>query len=129
VITLENLKLSPSSTPLQMTDSGVFTYRGYGNRKATCGLEVYGNIVIATELAENTGTSITNAAESLATDLCCAFGIKPSDLILIEHYEGDRILAEHWDLVKFGVRSDDVFMHPNWFRLHPTELQRLLGKA
>ena len=42
--------------------------------------------VIATEPPENLGTSVTNAFELLATDVCNRFDIDPGKLAWIEHY-------------------------------------------
>ena len=42
-------------------------YRGYYGCESHCTLEIYGNLVIATEADDNEGTSITNMAEHLAT--------------------------------------------------------------
>lgn len=42
--------------------------------------------VIATELKDNPGTSITNAMEILAATVCLDFGIDVYKLVWIEHY-------------------------------------------
>lgn len=46
-------------------------------------------MVIATELSDNPGVSVTNFAEGLATLVCRRFSIDPEKLIWIEHYPAD----------------------------------------
>jgi hypothetical protein len=68
-----------------------FEFRGLHGRMAACGLEKIdladGRVVIiATELHDNPGVSITNFAEELAAIVCRQFEIDPKKLVWIEHY-------------------------------------------
>lgn len=68
-----------------------FDYRGFFGRPAWCGLEVIPledgrTVVIATELEDNPGTSVTSVAEHLASHVCDRFGIDPDRLVWVEHY-------------------------------------------
>ena len=68
-----------------------FRFRGFGGREAWCSLEILPladgrTAVVATELADNPGTSVTNVAEHLASHVCDRFGIDPDRLVWIEHY-------------------------------------------
>jgi hypothetical protein len=63
--------------------------------------------VIATELQDNPGTSITNIAEHLASHVCERFAIDPDKLVWIETYgypaPGDR--ERTYDRVTFTRRT------------------------
>jgi hypothetical protein len=93
-------------------------YRGYHTDGAVCRIEVYvaqerSPLVVATELPENTNTSITNMAEYLAAEVMERYlttnhllGHQPP-FLWVEHYERTaadlRIgLEESWSLVTFA---------------------------
>jgi len=44
------------------------------------------HVAICTELVTNNGTSVTNAAAVLASQICQQFEILPDDLAFVEHY-------------------------------------------
>ena len=64
----------------------IYNYTGFHGCDSKCELQIINNLVIATEIPENEGTSVTNMAEHLATMVCQTFGIEPKHLIWIEHY-------------------------------------------
>lgn len=116
-----------------MSTAFEYPYIGYGNRPAKCGLEVFRfskfSLVIATELEDNPGTSITNMAEHLATQVCKDLGLPASSLVWVEQYPAcgpsyDRnVVEEHWDLTRFQVDVGSAnFQHPAWFRLSEEQL-------
>ena len=86
-----------------------YPYKGYGDRPAKCGLDVFRHqdfaLVIATELEDNPGTSVTNMAEGLATKVCKDLGIAARSLVWVEHYppRGLRQSGHDgaWDMVQF----------------------------
>jgi len=95
-------------------------------------------VVMATELPDNNGTSITNMAENLAVLACREFHIDPSRMLWIEHYPdrredaADEAGAESWELVTFleTVQPDGISLHsPQWRRLRPDELSTLTKHA
>src|SRR6185503_8773416 len=51
-------------------------------------------VVVATELPDNPGMSITNAAEELAGTVCRDYGIDPERLVWVEHYP-ERLAGSH----------------------------------
>jgi hypothetical protein len=68
-----------------------FEFPGLYGRRARCGLERIdlsdGRVlIIATELPNNPGVSITNFAEDLAIIVCRRLVIDPTKLVWIEHY-------------------------------------------
>lgn len=62
----------------------ILKYPGYNGVESCCGIRRFGDTVIATELAENTGTHLSEAIEIVATLIVEKFGITPENLKLIE---------------------------------------------
>lgn len=110
----------------------LYEFRGFHNCESKCQLDFYAGplgevVVVATELPDNEGTSITNMAERLAGLVCEEWGINVERLLWIEHYpEGksdslDDASAESWDLVTFQIRGGHLHS-PEWRALDPGEL-------
>src|SRR5437870_4300282 len=104
-----------------------FHFYGFHGCTAWCALEILRlddgrTVVIATEVKDNPGTSITNACEHLACRICIEFSIHPIDLIWIEHYgypmPGDaKRHPRTYDLVTLTILPRGhhvVFTHPQW---------------
>ena len=114
----------------------LFRWRGFGNGfgawESLCRLRIYETpeqaVVIATELPENTGTSITNAAEYLATMVVEQYELRPHTLVWIEHYPACRDLPETFALVHL-TWDGQRFHTPRWRRLAPADLALLRGQA
>ena len=65
----------------------LFSYLGFHGSRAKCHLRLCPeSLVIASELPDNPGTSVTNMAEHLATMVCVRFGIDPAALRWVERY-------------------------------------------
>lgn len=69
---------------------GEMTYTDHNRRQGVCGFQLHQHngkhVAICTELVANKGTSVTNAAAVLATQICQQYEILPDDLVFIEHY-------------------------------------------
>jgi hypothetical protein len=105
-----------------------YRFRGFHGCDAWCALEIlpasHGRtVVIATEVKDNPGTSITNSAEHVAHRVCMEFSIDPLRLVWIEHYgypsPGDAAKRHPrtYDLVTFQVLPaghDAMFTQPKW---------------
>jgi hypothetical protein len=90
-------------------------------------------VVIATEMPDNPGASITNAAEILATEMRRWFVIPGGGLFWIEHYQDRAMIAdrpqqkESFDRVLFrwdGEQYDD----PDWKPFSREHLETLIGE-
>ena len=107
-------------------------YKGFWGCDASCDIEVHlrsdgKHVFIATEVPENRGTSITNYAEHLATAMRKQYGLKPEDVIWIEHYpEAKDRRKESFDLVRFAVEGDS-FRTPVWTRLTEETVDDLIA--
>src|SRR6516162_6956535 len=99
-----------------------YNYKGFWGCDSCCDIEVHQrsdgkHVFIATEVPANRGTSITNYAEHLATAMRRQHGLKPEDVIWIEHYPESRDRRkESVDLVRFAVEGDS-FRTPVWNRI------------
>jgi hypothetical protein len=103
-----------------------YRFRGFHGCDAWCALEILKvkdgrTVVIATEVENNPGTSVTNAAEQLACQVCVEFSIDPSQLVWIEHYgypaPGELDRHPRTYLVSFSILPAGrgaVFGQPQW---------------
>lgn len=89
-----------------------YDYQGYHGCKSHCDIEIKGHVVIATQVPDNKGTSITNLAEVLATQIAQRYRINPQQLIWIEHYQQYGT----YDLVKFTWNGQQ-FTSPDWTKI------------
>lgn len=110
----------------------IFNYTDMNQRDAFCDIERFGNLVIATELKENTGASVTNAADYIATQYCTSHGISFEDLIFVERYdhrsyEGKK--SPDCSLVTFQIRErfgQPHFTTSDWKYLTPAAFEELV---
>ena len=124
-----------------------FDYEGYHKCKSHCLIEIHKHekctVVIATEADDNEGTSVTNMAEHIATEVCKAHEIPMLQLVWIEHYSHESFRSrdrdETWDLATFKrertpVRGywdypsgQMVFTSPKWQPLTVAQKDRLVA--
>jgi hypothetical protein len=116
----------------------IHTFTGLWNRPAKCRIRVYRlesgmTVVIATELPDNPGTTITNAAELLATEIRQRLVTAGEAMVWIEHYQergvvnGAPTIQETFDRVLFrwdGNRYDD----PQWLPFSRKAVEQLIGE-
>ena len=140
----------------QTYKSEILEYKGYFGCKSQCKIEIYifpdsrtlkspqgetkigTTIVMATEIESNEGTSITNLAEQIATEVCMKHGIDPLSLIWIEHYpaitefrgirDEDTYSIVTFELCQASYR-DNALRHPNWRYIHKGEVERDILKG
>ena len=108
---------------------GPFDFRGIHDAPSRCHLRIYRHpnrpvIVVATELADNPGSSVTNALPGLADAVCSSFDIDPDVLLWVEHYPADRFTAEC--IQRVDLASD---RGPAWFELSQARLEELTGDS
>jgi len=124
---------------MQLTYDGLYHYWGYHGCPSRCWLRIYKApgqaVVVATELADNPGTSITNMAEVLATHVCQEFGLPLDDLMWIEHYPercflgGRPRLPASFDHVTFAALTAQGLQRPEWRRLSQAQVETLIEQA
>ena len=92
---------------------------------ARCRVRVNNNVVVATELLDNPGMSLTNAAASVAMQVCQYYEIPPEQLVWVEHYPEETGHEETFDLVHFSFDLGKLSA-PRWKRISKEEVQQLL---
>lgn len=83
-------------------------------------------VVIVTELEENTGTSVTNAIERIATGIYLQFFARQfrwGDIRWIEHYKGRGGESESYTAVTFeGYWGNSGYHDPRWARILKSDI-------
>ncbi|MGB3298592.1 MAG: hypothetical protein WBA76_10015 [Phormidesmis sp.] len=80
---------------------------------------------MVSELPDNPGMSVTNAAGALAMQVCQYYEIEPQKLIWIEHYPEEPTHEETFDRVTFSFDSGRL-ADPQWRRIAKEEAHQLL---
>ncbi len=127
---------------------------GFGKWDSKCRIRIYENddaqIVVATELSDNTGTSITNCCEIIAGKILADFGLDFRKFVWIEHnvsQDIDRGIYEKksqadfetFDLLGFEIEARPNpltpnipkarFVKPQWKRIKKEHVESLIGEA
>jgi hypothetical protein len=115
----------------------VMAYRGYHGCSSKCGVAIYaptqpGEVYVAiyTELDDNPGTSVTNAAETVATGIWEFLERPDTEITFIEHYRDRALIGgrpqfkEQFDRVTFEPIKGG-FARPRWRRISKEEVERL----
>lgn len=111
-----------------------FSYWGFLNTPSRCRVRVFEPhnqplVVLATELPDNPGTSITNFAEQLATQVGQLLAAPLETLVWIEHYP-ERGTKPHeresFSLVSF-TRTPHGLSQPRWRHLDRAEVEAIIG--
>ena len=113
----------------------IFEYIDMNKRPAYCDIEKIGNIIIMTELADNTGASVTNSCEYIAKQYTEQNNLSLNDLIFVERYDkrsyefGSKPLKgefPNYSLVTF-IDSDLKWkLTPHWKHLSSDEFNDLI---
>lgn len=122
----------------RLVDTNDYEFTAATGVKATCGLRIVRDaeqtVVILTELPDNRGMSVTNAAEELATQVRREFGLDPDQTRWIEHYP-ERETSVHQRPHRESATYDEIIYtwedyqasEPEWRRLAEEEIEILLG--
>lgn len=101
------------------------------------------NVVIATELNDSPGASVTNSAERWAAEACREYVLDPLQTIFIEHYDrrdgkvDPCFPAETYDSITFTwddarcYKEFDQVLHaknPQWKHMKKEEVEALVGE-
>lgn len=92
-------------------------------------------VVILTELADNTGASVTEAAETIAAKLCWEHRLNPNRVIWIEHYPYRQMNPLEpissdgsFDMVTFNWQGPYA-SNPEWFRVEKVSVEDMIGES
>jgi hypothetical protein len=101
---MDDLLLSLQS-PLKWPRT-VLDYPGYNGVPSACAIARLGNTIVATELAGNPGTHVSDALEIIATRIIETLSIDPTQLDLIEEIPGRSPR-----FCRIALTPGDSFMH------------------
>lgn len=115
-----------------------YQWTGSNGTQAHCGLRIFPrtgkHVVILTEMDSNTGISVTNDCEHLATLVLRDYELHPNFTIWIEHYSPHSYSqnpgadeSETYDLIQFNWNGQH-FSAPRWCRLTYAEVNALCGQ-
>ncbi len=122
--------------PMQRSYDGPFTYVGPTGKEGRCYLQVYQEVaslplVVAVELADNPGTSITNAAEQLGTRVWTELLPHAREgFRLIEVYRrrtSTGALDETFDDVTFTL-AGQVLDNADWQHMTRAQVETIIGQ-
>lgn len=137
----------PTERQMPPTIDTTFDYIGLWGCDSQCRVRVFdvdaAPVVVLSELSSNEGTSVTNALETVASQVCERYRLDGLDVIWIEHYpdertpsqrargERDPIFDEHFSAVNFGTIERSargwLFRDPRWEPLELRNVERLIG--
>lgn len=121
---------------MQKTYSGIFDYLGYHRAPSRCQIDIWSGdkqvIVMMTEIAENTGTSVTNRSEAIASAVRFQHNLSGYNVTWIEHYgavsyHGGRA-SETYTQVTYGWHGGTA-RHPEWKALTQEQVEALLAQV
>lgn len=103
-------------------------FRAPNGIMSACLITIYPDLslVIASETDE--GMSVTNAVETIATEVVRRYGIDPKRMLFVEHYPPEQRpqpWGESYDLVTFSWDGTTA-RNPDWRPLSPAEFQDIL---
>ena len=112
-----------------------YLYPGFHNREAWCDIEIYRyrqyDLVVCRQRWDNSGTSVTNRVELIATQVCRDWDLSADRLVWLERYPvsaGIQRQEETCHLVRFGSFDvEEGFSDPRWGRLLVEEAQQFIA--
>jgi hypothetical protein len=130
-------------TPAEFVYEGLWYYKGYGDVKSLCYLDLYQPasprpaVALFTEATSNPGTSITNRIEVLATMVWEYLQKPEKSPLIVEHYPdrgwhnphtGRWQFPEHFDIMEMDRKSDGSFHKPHWRRVSRRTVEEFIGQ-
>mgnify|MGYP000278570275 CR=1 FL=1 len=125
-----------AQTPFALVFESKFHFTS-NQHQAHCHLKLYKlegtlqTIVVATEVNDNPGQSITNGFQELAESMTAVFGLSPSHTLWVEHYNSQSYKGEpleHEETDRYSlvtVWDGEQFSEPHFSHLDASHLQQL----
>ena len=120
-----------STMPLVRNE--LYRYQGLNGMPSEAWIRVYDNrphpvAVICSQTATSPGTSVSNAAEGLATSIWYELG-QPAGFLWIEHYapesQGTLFKDHFYQLVLFAL-VNGAFSSPEWIRVTQAQVKQIV---
>lgn len=102
-------------------------FRAHNGILSSCKLTIYPDIQLVIVSETDEGSSVTNSAEIIATEVVKCYGIDPSRMVFVEHYpaaQRPQFRGESYDLVTFTWEGN-IATKPNWQPISMAELDAL----
>jgi hypothetical protein len=125
-----------------------FSFAGLYGCASCCRVRVFPGaapVVVLTETKENEGTSVTNAVEAIAAQVCDFYALDGAEAVFIEHYPDarpaiqrernipDPVFEEHFEAVNFERAERGPggwrMKQPRWQRLTRAQVEALTGQT
>lgn len=123
---------------MELVYDNIDPYTGYHACRCHCRLRIFTApgraVVIATEMDDNPGTSVTNMAGPLAAQVSQEFGLPLETLVWIEHspdrgfYAGKPTFPEVFAQVTFTLTPQGL-RQPLWQRLPKGQVEALIERT
>jgi hypothetical protein len=123
---------------MRLIYDGLFRYVGWWESQCCCWLRVYTDdagqrphVAIVSELAHNTGTSVTNMAERLRGMVAHKLDLDPDCLLWVEHYPpstANRPDGERYSVVVFVDERGRKMRYPTWQHRTRGRVEDLIGQ-
>ena len=109
----------------------IFKFIDKNGKEGVCDIEQHSNLIVVTELAENTGMDIINSCGEIVTQYCEQSGIRPWELIYFERYDersGERYANENpnYFSVKLSSYLKKEVPFPTWVKYNEPEFKAVL---
>ncbi len=113
----------------QKNIDGIFTFEGLWGVESRCGLRIRRKegetVVLVTELyQDNPGTSVTQAATTLARQICGRCGVDPGKMIYIESNPVMDSKLGFYSEEYYRVEFGEGFSTPRWTKLDEEQTAR-----
>jgi len=123
----------------RLVDTNNYEFTAATGVKASCGLRIVRDgeqtVVVLTELPDNPGMSVTNAAEEIATQVRREFGLDPDQTRWIEHYPKWQHHIHRQLHTESSIYDEIIYTwidyeatQPEWQRLTYEEVEILLDE-
>jgi hypothetical protein len=102
--------------------------------RGRCRIRIYkrkngAHTVVLTELASNSGESISSACERIIQDLVATRGLNPKTTRWIQHDPPHDGLPQTFDELRFTWSGNDTASDPQWQRLADEQVEALTGDS
>ena len=84
------------------------------------------SVLIATELPDNPGPSVTNAIAGIAAQACARFALDPRYVAFVEHYDDED--GERFAIVRFDLNDTPRLNRPQWSHTTRSDVEALIGQ-
>lgn len=119
---------------MRLRFNGLYAYRGYWETWGRCGLRIYEDpagdrpaVVVATEIPDNTTTSVANMAPQLFPLICRAHDLDADCVHWVEHFPARRRGDDRYVQVRFERTAGNRLVAAESVPRGLADVERLVG--